>query len=323
MNLIKARRKLERYPLLKRVVLGLYRFSFIGFNRMVLAPLERLPWRDDGSVPIFIVGAPRSGTTLVYQAVTDYFDIGYFSNMHRLLFGFPALAEWCFNASRKKAPSDYTSYYGYIGRLRAPSEGDEYWNRFFRKRPAYASPDDVNAGRMARLKRSIGRLATAAKRPVVFKNLNNSVRMEPLLEYLPRALFIVVKRDVVDNAHSILKARKELTGSYRDWFSVEPEHHGRMRRLAAYKQPVEQIRGINAAIDEARRAYGPGRFLDVDYEAFCKDPVRELSRMSSFFARHGVRLGRRYDIPARFKVRKKVAIDKCLYERMASYARKS
>ncbi|MFP4524528.1 MAG: sulfotransferase, partial [Candidatus Woesearchaeota archaeon] len=211
---------------------------------------------------------------------------------------------------------------GYVGRWRAPSEGDEYWNRFFTRRPAYAPRWSVGEGRILRLQRSISCLVRAARKPVVFKNLYLSVRLWPLVDHFPDALFIVVRRDEVANAHSILKARKELTGSYGSWFSVEPRRYERLKRLPVYKQAVEQIRDIYGLIAEVKEECDGSRFLEIDYEEFCKDTRREMSRMASFFARHGLHPRRRFDIPRRFKVRKKVAIDRRLYKRMAAYARK-
>ena len=32
--------------------------------------------------PIFIIGPPRSGSTLLYQVLTSYFDLSYFKNLH-------------------------------------------------------------------------------------------------------------------------------------------------------------------------------------------------------------------------------------------------
>ena len=43
--------------------------------------------------PIFIIGAPRSGSTLLYQVLTDYFEVGYISNLHAHFFGSPACLE--------------------------------------------------------------------------------------------------------------------------------------------------------------------------------------------------------------------------------------
>ena len=56
-------------------------------NRLV-QPLERMLVRThrDPSVPLlFIVGVPRSGTTLLYQLMCTHLDVGYVSN---------AMARW-------------------------------------------------------------------------------------------------------------------------------------------------------------------------------------------------------------------------------------
>ena len=65
------------------------------FNRVV-SPLESWPRRHDRPLrypPIFIVGPPRSGTTLVYQALIEYLDVGYLSNFHGWFWGAPSWVE--------------------------------------------------------------------------------------------------------------------------------------------------------------------------------------------------------------------------------------
>jgi len=37
--------------------------------------------------PLFIIGPPRTGSTLLYQLVVQRFDVGYLANRHCRLYG--------------------------------------------------------------------------------------------------------------------------------------------------------------------------------------------------------------------------------------------
>jgi hypothetical protein len=62
-----------------RRALSLANSYLLGHLESVLAPEPSEPLRHP---PIFFLGAPRSGSTLAVQVVTDALDVGYISNRH-------------------------------------------------------------------------------------------------------------------------------------------------------------------------------------------------------------------------------------------------
>ena len=126
---------------------------------------------------------------------------------------------------------------------------------------------------MRRLRGSVRALAARAGRPVVFKNLVNSLRVAPLGTALPEALFVVIHRDLVANAASLLAGRFQRTGDYGRWWSAEPPEIDRLRALPPHEQVVEQIRAIDALIHADAERLGHERFHDVAYESLCADPA--------------------------------------------------
>jgi hypothetical protein len=143
--------------------------------------------------------------------------------------------------------------------------------------------------------------AKAAGRPLVFKNLVNSVRLAPLAAALPEALFLVVRRDEADTAASILAGRRTVHADESEWWSVEPPQLERLRALPPEEQVLEQVRAIESLVDEAKEEIGRDRFLDLRYEEICADTHRALESVAEFAARHGVGLGIRREVPARFE----------------------
>ena len=250
--------------------------------------------------PIFVVGAPRSGSTLLYQLLVVRFDVAYLSNLHCRFFGAPAFVERA-AGKRLRPPGDFSSRFGSTRGLAAPSECGPYWYRFFRKSPQHVSLAEADPNRLERLRESVRAFAQAAGRPLVFKNLVNSVRLAPLAAALPEALFVVVRRDEADTAASILAGRRTVHADESEWWSVEPPEIERLRALPPQEQVLEQVRAIESLVDESREEIGRDRFLDVRYEDVCADTHGALGSVAAFAERHGVALRIRQEVPARFE----------------------
>jgi hypothetical protein len=250
--------------------------------------------------PGCLVGAPRSGSTLLYQLIVVRFDVGYLSNLHCRLYGAPALVERM-AGRRLEPPAVFSSDHGRTDGLAAPSECGPYWYRFFRKSPQHVPLQEADAAALRNLRASVRALGDAAGRPVVFKNLLNSLRLEPLSEAFPEAIFLVVHRDLADNVASILSARRSVRGDEAAWWSAEPPDVDRLRGRPPEAQAEGQVRGIHALIDSAKQRLGADRFLDVAYEHLCADTHAVLSEISAFASGHGLELALRRPVPPSFE----------------------
>ena len=252
--------------------------------------------------PIFVVGAPRSGSTLLYQLLADRFDVGYLANGHARHPGAPSLVERRRGLIRRRPAElgDYQSAFGGTAGDLGPSECGPFWYRFFPRRPHYVSADDFPTTSRRQLRAAVGAFVEACGRPVVYKNLVNTARMEAIAAALPEALFLAIHRDLADNARSILDARMGVTGAYEGWWSVEPPEIERLRELPPHEQAVEQVRTLDALVARVEASIGNGRVLHLSYEDLCADPRAELERIAAFAAGHGCELGVRGEVPASF-----------------------
>ena len=68
---------------------------------------------------------------------------------------------------------------------------------------------------------SMRRFVTASNKPVIIKNLYAALRLEVIEHFLPEARYIVIHRDLRDNAASLLNSRASHFGTYDRWWSVE------------------------------------------------------------------------------------------------------
>jgi hypothetical protein len=152
---------------------------------------------------------------------------------------------------------------------------------------------------------------------MVSKNVLCSLRIEAISSAIPEMRYIVVKRDPIATAASILASRVQLHGTYDAWFSVRPPNVDDLRTLPAEQQVLEQIRAVHGAIDNARADLAPGLFSDVTYESLVAQPERVVEGI-------GLRLElrRRPDaepLPSSFEQRHVPAIEPGTLARLRAY----
>jgi Sulfotransferase family len=266
--------------------------------------------------PVFIVGAPRSGSTLLYQVLVQAFDVGYLSNGHCRLWGAPSVVE---RFRRPTPPASFSSRFGQTSGAGEPSECGPFWYRFFRRSPQYVPLEEADPAKLQRLRAAVRALGDAAGRPLVFKNLLCALRLAPLGTTLPEAVFVDIRRDLAANAASLLSARQSIHGGYDTWWSAEPPQIERLRTLPATEQVVEQVRAIEALVDRDRALLGEGRFLQIRYEELCDRPEEVLDAVAALAQQNGFRLARRQPIPAKFERPGATRLDPETRARLATY----
>lgn len=309
-------RKLKKLPLRAKHICMECLLGFLGF-------VERFEKNPEGPLPrtpVFIIGPPRSGSTLLYQCIIEYFDVGYFSNLHHTFYTNPAFVERWIRPFLKREPGKFTSRHGKTEGWLSPSEGGRYWYRFFRKDPQYVSRGEENPREMLAMKKSLRALIGAAGKPMVFKNMPMALRLGPLSKNIPEALYIVASRNEADNALSLLKVRKERHGDYKTWWSMEPPGFLSLKEQPPHVQVVEQIRLIDAVIKKDVKAIGEDRFFHVSYENFIKNPLSILKDMDVFFRKHNLILGLRNVQFPEFSESQSVIDDVGLCERVLDYS---
>jgi hypothetical protein len=271
-----------------------------------------------GLSPIFIIGAPRSGSTFIYQVFTDFFDVGYISNLHCMFYGVSSTFENIFHPLNKRKQSDYKSSYGRTNSLKSPCECGPFWYLFFNKNVPYRL---TSKKKVTELRYSINRLSNSFKKNMVFKNLYNSLRIKQIRRAFPDAVFINIKRDEKDVAVSLLQGRKSNNGNYEDWFSLEIPIKKKLIEKEPHVQVIKQIRYIYDEI-EKEKSCDPLRFIDIDYESFCNEPYKHLKKIDSFLKKNKIILKKRIEsknIPNKFTMNKKNTIDKTIKHKLTEY----
>jgi len=237
---------------------------------------------------LHVVGAPRSGTTLLYQLVASGLEVGYVNHLVAATWRAPVYG---LRLSRKlgldRPGSSFQSSFGRTSDVREPHEFGYFWNERLRypdlceRPPAHESEVD-----WAGLRRVLVNMAHAAGAPVAFKPMLLLWHLETILEHMPRTCYVWIRRDLRANALSLLEMRRALFGSYERWASLRPCGPGWLADEPPWRQVAAQAVALDRTLETARGRLGD-RMLEVEYERLCAAPEAVLDDVRALLGDHG------------------------------------
>ena len=234
---------------------------------------------DPAQLPlIYIVGAPRSGTTLLSQLLSRYLAVGYINNLIARFWLRPSvgirLSDLVLGAHARER-IELESRHGSTEGAAGPHEFGYFWRHWLQldSQPTHHL-SDAAAQRVDRagLRHALrDEILDRFGLPVVFKNVICGFHAPLLSEVHPQSWFVHITRDRRDTAASILKSRHQRYGSYDAWWSLKPSTFSAIAGIAdPCEQVVRQIDDCRAEIAESLRQAGV-RSKVIRYEALCAD----------------------------------------------------
>jgi len=255
--------------------------------------------------PLFILGPPRSGTTLLYQLMIHRFELSYFTNIADLLNKIPVMATRWGRRLSKPYESSFESNYGRVAGPLAPSEAGGIWNRWFpyedRDGFNYVDENYLSAAEQHLIRETVACIEKIMHAPFVNKNVKHSVRIHALNQIFPHALFVFVERDPQETAVSILHGRRMRSEDVNAWWSAMPKEIDQLRGKSALEQIAGQVFYLeqNAANDLA--ALSGNRSMSVKYADLCEKPRVVMDEIGQLVFKQGCELRTRADVPESFE----------------------
>ena len=235
---------------------------------------------------VYVVGAPRSGTTLASQLLAKYLDVGYIDNLIARFWRRPIvgirLSQICLGAEARRSIS-LQSTYGVTAGLAGPHEFGYFWRYWFDldHAPTHhltpAELERVDTDGLGRVLRH--ELLGGFDRPTVFKNVICGFQARLLSRVHANSLFIHVTRDPMATAGSILAARLARYGTHNAWWSLKPGTFDTISRIA---EPAAQVarQVLDCRAELAEELASPGvHAITIGYETLCQHPDAQLERV--------------------------------------------
>ena len=287
-----------------RSELGLLAGAGLRLANRLVSPLDRLAagHSDRRSDAVFVVGLPRSGTTLVYELITQGFDVAFLTRAFSYAYGLPNITTRLTTRYTHEPVASYESDYGRIPGRFAPAENHVIWERWFPVDPVlghYVPADRLAINARESAARMLDSMSAIAERPFVFKNVYFTMSLQAVLETLPGARFVVVNRPMESVCASVHRIRATMGNR---WWSVRPPLIDEVAGADVFEQSVFQCVRTAQILEREIRALPNDRCLVADYEDVCAAPQDFLDRFESWA---GMGLERRSTgrIPASFEAR--------------------
>jgi len=208
--------------------------------------------------PIFIVGAPRSGTNIFYRTFAKHPDLAWITNI------------------TKKIPSSLwlTRFIMLFRKDHRPTEANNVWQKFAGNADESLGRNDVTAAARKYLYTVLQNNLRIFNKPrFVNKCPGNSVRIEFLKEIFPDAVFIHIIRDGRAAAYSIMQSRLGHSGAY---WSVKPPGWQALLELPLIDACALQWKMTVGSILHSAKNLPRGQYVEVKYEEFVARPSKIL-----------------------------------------------
>ena len=255
---------------------------------MVATPLDlaMTPWerRQYAKAPattgplLFICGAPRSGTTLVYQTLVNALPVAPFTNVVQIFPRSPLVATKMLQRWGMKPSATYRNFYGRTAGLSGLNDALPLWDRFLgddRSR----DPEPITPQVAARMRRFFAAWSVAFGLPVASKCNRVVVAAADLAQALPEAIFICLEREPLPHAFSLLEARRMIHGDERVPYGQAPEQSWNAEHPTA--SVACQVQYYQELVRRQLALVGPERFWIQSYEEFCRNPDALVRRAAS------------------------------------------
>lgn len=234
---------------------------------------------------IFIVGAPRAGSTLMMQWLANTGCFAYPSNLISRFYAAPYVGA---KIQLLVAHSDYNfrneildfsqevGYSSSLGKTKgalSPNEFWYFWRRFIPNRePRSLDDKELLQVRISKFLSELAAIEAVFDKPLALKAMIMELNLPFLSTHIPNALFLYIKRHPFYNAQSLLFSREKYYNDRRKWYSIKPKEYSFLADLSPAEQVAGQVYFTNLTIEEDLEKFDPRQVLKVNYEDFCSNP---------------------------------------------------
>ncbi|MCP4148527.1 MAG: hypothetical protein GY757_12345, partial [bacterium] len=265
--------------------------DFLQRLNRILAPYQEEDYRDheETTPTVFIVGPPRSGSTLLSQLIAAHLEVGYVNNLMAAFWQVPVYgARLSKKLIPQQRPTTFQSTFGRTGGIAEPHEFGYFWANFFGKQhlqqKTKAEEEQVDWERMRKILLNI---TEVFQKPMFYKYLPMGWYIQRIRRLLQKSCFIRIRRDPVQNAISIFDTRKKFMDSHQQWFSLKPLEYGTLQNKPVWEQVAGQVVTIEQHLDRELKDVPPTNKLELNYTQMCAEPKGILTAVQEMLRKNG------------------------------------
>lgn len=259
--------------------------NFLLHINEVLNKNEKLLYKKcDEKYPfIFVFGLPRSGTTLLTQVISHFFDIGYINNFVAKFWKAPLTG---IKLSKimlsNKNDTNFQSDYASTKELSNIHEFGYFWREWLIKEAmdeivnSHKNEDKIN---WSGLKKVLLNIQNEFGKGLCAKNINGAYHIPKFIKEFKNVLWVYIERDELDVAISILDARKKYYNDLNLWWSYVPLEYNELKDLNYKEQIAGQIYYLKKYYKSIMNSVNGKNIVKINYKDLCYNPQNELFKI--------------------------------------------
>jgi len=164
-------------------------------------------------------------------------------------------------------------------KLSDPNDGFLVWNRWLGTN-RYEAHAELSQEAVVDMRHFFRAWTQTFGLPFLNKNNRNTMCINLLAEALPEAHFVVVRRDPVYVAQSLIHARQSIQGDKRaKWGLKSRDVHSAREPLGYIDDICDQLIEIEVRLRTQLEQVAPSRIHAIQYETFCSQPEEFLESL--------------------------------------------
>lgn len=269
-------RQVNRFTVYLKVMFRSFMYPFAWSIHLFLAVTEK---RKEFEAPVFIVGAPRTGSTILYQSLTNFYRVAYIDNLACRWNRFLRFGMWLSKFFYGRTPHDsFKANYGSTedAGLHGPSECGGFWYRWLPVDRHFIDYHDITKEMVSEIRDEVIGSSKVFGMPLLFKNLNAGQRLRLIKQAFPGARIIFIRRDPRFVVRSIMKARSKNGVKKGDWWSIMPPNFKELLKLPELDMSVAQVFYLEAQIEIDLKLFPQENVREVHYQDLSDSCIKGL-----------------------------------------------
>ncbi len=257
---------------------------------------------------IFVIGLPRSGTTLMTQLIAYSFDIGYINNFMARFWLSPVTG---INLSKiiydNNTETTFESEYAATQNIADIHEFGYFWRYWLKKdniSNIIRSKEKEKEINWQGLKKTILNIHHAFGKGWICKNIFGAYHIKKFLDVFHKSFFVYIERDLLDVAISIMDARRRFYDDPSIWWSTIPYEYPEIKDLSAEEQIAAQVFYLRKLYNQEIKNAGEERIIRVHYNTVTTKPHETIESIQGRVKKvSGIDIVKKPGIPNKFSIR--------------------